>query len=87
MIIVRYWCTVNEYLLTLRTWNVSTMNAEIYSALIDAGASEDKAKEAAKSVADYQKDINDVKAALKLIKWGIGLIIAAEVLPSPWQNT
>ena len=57
------------------------MNAEIYSALIDAGASEEKAKEAAKSVADYQNDINEVKADLKLIKWGIGLIIAAEVLP------
>ena len=60
---------------------MSTMNAEIYSALIDAGASEEKAKEAAKSVADYQNDINEVKADLKLIKWGIGLIIAAEVLP------
>jgi len=60
---------------------MSTMNAEIYSALIDAGATEDKAKDAAKSVADYQNDINEVKANLKLIKWGIGLIIAAEVLP------
>jgi hypothetical protein len=57
------------------------MNVEIYSALIEAGASENKAKEAAKSVVDYQKDINDAKADLKLIKWGIGLIIAAEVLP------
>jgi len=57
------------------------MNTEIYCALIDAGASEDKAKDAAKSVVDYQKDINNVKADLKLIKWGIGLIIAAEVLP------
>ena len=60
---------------------MSTMNTEIYSALIDAGASENKAKDAAKSVADYQQDINDVRADLKLIKWGIGLIIAAEVLP------
>lgn len=60
---------------------MSTMNTEIYSALIDAGASEEKAKEAAKSVADYQNDINEVKADLKLIKWGIGLIIVAEVLP------
>ncbi len=60
---------------------MSTMNTEIYSALIDAGASEDKAKDSAKSVADYPKDINDLKADLKLIKWGIGLIIAAEVLP------
>jgi len=43
------------------------MNTEIYSAF--------------KSVADYQTDINEVKADLKLIKWGIGLIIVAEVLP------
>jgi len=57
------------------------MNSEIYSALIDAGASDDKAKEAAISVADYQKDINEVKADLKVIKWGIALIVTAEVLP------
>ena len=60
---------------------MSTMNAEIYTALIDAGASENKAKDAAKSVVDYQQDINGVRADLKLIKWGIGLIIAAEILP------
>ena len=60
---------------------MSTMNSEIYSALIDAGASEEKAKAAAVSVTDYEKDINEVKSDLKVIKWGIGLIIAAEVLP------
>lgn len=59
---------------------MSTMNSEIYSALIDAGASEEKAKAAAVSVTDYEKDINEVKSDLKVIKWGIGLIIAAEVL-------
>ena len=63
------------------TAKLPTADKKIYSALIEAGASEGKAKDAAKSVADYQKDINDVKADLKLIKWGIGLIIAAEVLP------
>ncbi len=57
------------------------MNSEIYSALIEAGASEEKAKAAAVSVTDYEKDINEVKSDLKVIKWGIGLIIAAEVLP------
>jgi len=57
------------------------MNSEIYAALIDAGSSEEKAKAAAVSVTDYEKDMNDVKSELKLIKWGIGLIIAAEVLP------
>jgi len=60
---------------------MSTMNSEIYAALIDAGSSEEKAKAAAVSVTDYEKDMNDVKSELKLIKWGIGLIIAAEVLP------
>ncbi len=60
---------------------MSTMNSEIYAALIDAGSSEEKAKAAAVSVTDYEKDRNDVKPELKLIKWGVGLIIAAEVLP------
>ncbi|WP_428353147.1 hypothetical protein [Methyloprofundus sp.] len=54
---------------------MSIMNSEIYSALIDAGASEEKAKAAAVSVIDYEKDINEVKLDLKVIKWGIGLII------------
>ena len=30
---------------------------------------------------DYERDINGVKPDLKVIKWGVGLIIAAEVLP------
>jgi len=57
------------------------MNSEIYAALIDAGSSEEKAKAAAVSVTDYERDINDVRSELRLIKWGVGLIIAAEVLP------
>jgi len=60
---------------------MSTMNSEIYTALIDAGSSEEKAKAAAVSVTDYERDINDVRSELRLIKWGVGLIIAAEVLP------
>jgi len=57
------------------------MNSEIYAALIDAGSSEEKAKAAAVSVTDYERDIHEVTSELKLIKWGVGLIIAAEVLP------
>jgi len=57
------------------------MNSEIYTALIDAGSSEEKAKAAAVSVTDYERVINDVRSELRLIKWGVGLIIAAEVLP------
>ena len=61
--------------------NMSTMNSEVYAALIKAGSSEEKAKAAAVSVTDYERDINEVKSDLKVIKWGIGLIVAAEVLP------
>jgi len=57
------------------------MNSEIYAALIEAGTSEEKAKAAAVSVTDYEKDMNEVKPDLKLIKWGVGLVIAAEVMP------
>ncbi len=57
------------------------MNSEIYAALIDAGSSEEKAKAAAISVTNYERNINEVKSDLKLIKWGIGLIIAVEVMP------
>ncbi len=60
---------------------MSTMNSEIYAALIEAGTSEEKAKAAAVSVTDYERDMNEVKSDLKLIKWGIGLVIAAEVMP------
>ena len=60
---------------------MSTMNSEIYAALIEAGSSEDKARAEAISVTDYERDINEVKPDLKVIKWGIGLIITAEVLP------
>jgi hypothetical protein len=56
---------------------MSTMNSEINDAIIEAGSSEEKARAAAVSVTDYERDI---KSDLKVIKWGIGLIIAAEVL-------
>lgn len=67
---------------------MSVMNKEIFEALIDAGASSDKASEAAKSVADYKEDISQlnqklavIRGDLTVIKWGVGLIIAVEVMP------
>ncbi len=57
------------------------MNSEIYAALIEAGSSEEKATAAAISITDYERDMHEVKSDLKLIKWGVGLIIAAEVMP------
>jgi len=40
---------------------MSTMNSEIYTALIDAGFSEEKAKAVAVSVTDYERVISDGK--------------------------
>ncbi len=45
------------------------------------GQVKEKTKVAAISVTGYEQDIYKVKPDLKLIKWGIGLIIVAEVMP------
>ncbi len=55
---------------------MSTMNSEVYAALIDAGADDEKAREAAKSVARYDSDIAEIKASLLLLKWMVGFTLA-----------
>ena len=55
---------------------MSTMNSEVYDALIDAGADEAKAREAAKSVAQYDTDLAEIKASLLVLKWMGGFILA-----------
>ena len=69
---------------------MTTMITELYDALKEAGASEDKAKAAAEAIADYEKhfthiesDLTDIKAEIKvlkmeinLVKWMLGFIIA-----------
>ena len=55
---------------------MSTMNSKVYAALIEAGATEDKAREAAKSVAQYDTDIAEMKASLLLLKWMVGFNLA-----------
>ena len=52
------------------------MNSEVYDALIDAGADETKAREAAKSVAQDDTDIAEIKASLLVLKWMSGFILA-----------
>ena len=54
---------------------MSTMNSEVYDALLSAGADEVKAREAAKSVARYDADIAEIKASLLLLKWMVGFIL------------
>lgn len=54
---------------------MSTMNSEVYDALVSAGADETKAREAAKSVARYDADIAEIKASLLFLKWMVGFIL------------
>lgn len=55
---------------------MSTMNSEVYDALVSAGADETKAREAAKSVARYDTDIAEIKASLLLLRWMAGFTLA-----------
>ena len=52
------------------------MIREVYDALIDAGADEAKAREAAKSVARNDTDIAEIKANLLLLKWMVSFTLA-----------
>ena len=63
---------------------MSTMNTEVYDALIDAGADETKAREAAKSVAQYDTDIAEMKASLLVLKWMVGFVLAF-VVAMAWR--
>ena len=64
------------------------MIAEVYDALIDAGAKDDKARAAAVAVADFKTDINDIKntmtdikGRITLIQWMIALVIIVQIIP------
>jgi hypothetical protein len=48
---------------------MSVMIAELYDALKEAGASEEKSRAAAKALAEYESRFNKVDPELQLIKW------------------
>jgi len=58
---------------------MSTMITELYDALKDAGASEEKAKAAATAMADYDSRFNKIEADLLLLKWMVGFVLAGVV--------
>ena len=55
---------------------MSTMIYEVYDALKEAGASDDKAAKAAKALADYDSRFNKIDAELAVMKWMIGATLA-----------
>ncbi len=45
-------------------------------ALIEAGASQEKSRAAAKAIADYDSRFNKIESDLLVLKWMMGLILA-----------
>lgn len=58
---------------------MSTMIFEVYDALKEAGATEDKAKKAAEALAAYENRFNKVENDLNLLKWMVGFNLALSV--------
>ena len=58
---------------------MATMVTEVYDALIEAGASEEKARKAAGVLADYDREFADIRGDLKLMKWIQGATFAGVV--------
>jgi len=74
---------------------MTTMVAEVYEAFIEAGATENKAVAAAKSIAEIKQDnrfekvekelieirgeIIGIKGEIRLIKWMLGVLISMNI--------
>jgi len=62
------------------------MNKQLYIALLEAGVPDDKASAAAESVADYQKDVNDLKVELttkiSVLDVKLNILIAIALIPA-----
>jgi len=72
--------------------NMATMNAEMYDALIAAGAPEDKARAAAVAmseeslatkgdIARVENRLTAIEGKITLLQWMLALVIAATVIP------
>jgi len=55
---------------------MATMLSEVYDALKEAGASEEKARKAAEAIAAYENRFAKVESDLNLLKWMVGFNIA-----------
>jgi hypothetical protein len=67
---------------TSKKWyieSMSTMISEVYDALKEAGASEEKARKAAEAVASYVNRFARIEGDLGVVKWMIGFNLAMTV--------
>ena len=64
---------------------MTTMISEVYSAFRTAGVPEEEARKAAEALSAESlapaSDMVDVKRELTVVKWLLGIVIAAQVLP------
>ena len=58
---------------------MSAMIFEVYDALKEAGATEEKAKKAAEALAAYENRLNKIESDLNLLKWMLGFNLALSV--------
>lgn len=58
---------------------MAVMIEELYDALKDAGATEDKARAAARAIARYETEMGDIRAILRLHSWMLGTVIAINI--------
>jgi hypothetical protein len=58
---------------------MTTMITELYDALKDAGADEEKARKAAETVAAYENRFAKIETDLAILKWMIGFNLAGTV--------
>lgn len=55
---------------------MTMMLTEVYDALKDVGANEEKARRAAEALADYQRDISELRGDTRVLKWIAGTNLA-----------
>jgi hypothetical protein len=58
---------------------MTTMITELYDALKDAGAEEEKARKAAETVAAYENRFAKIETDLGILKWMVGFNLAGTV--------
>jgi hypothetical protein len=54
-------------------------DSEVYDAFVAAGAPEDKAREAAEALADYENRFTRTDPELLVVKWMVGFVIALDI--------
>jgi hypothetical protein len=58
---------------------MSTMISEVYDALKEAGASEEKARKAAEAIASYENRFARMESDLAVLKWMVGFNLAMTI--------